>query len=757
MFYALIRKMLWVVTALVSTAELSGAAAEPKLTIDAIFSERAFDTESVSVRFLDAFDGYVRLEKSAESAGGEDIVLRGVDTDERTVLVPAAHLIPAGESSPLKIEDFAFSQDQSRVLIYTNSKKVWRYRTRGDYWVLDRGSRELRQLGHTLPPATLMFAKFSPDAARVGYVHAGNIYVEDVATGEIDQLTDSDSPSVTQGTFDWAYEEEFQLRDGFRWSPDGHRIAFWKIDSSRVGRFPLVDNSRGLYPEVTWIPYPKVGTTNPECEIGVIDVETRETIWLDLPNRESDFYVARMEWIPESSSGTGQLILQQFNRLQNTNHVLVADARSGSCRQVLAERDDAWVDVHDEMQWIGPDEFTWVSERSGWRHLYVVNLVSGEIRQVSSGDWDMIQLLALDQKRQTAYFLASPENAASRFLYSIQLDGTGLARLTPDSEFGDHGYRISADARFALHTQSSLGRPPVVELVSLPGHRSLRVLVDQKKLSQRLAGLRLTSPKFLQVALEDGTSVDAWQILPPDFDPSRKYPLLVYVYGEPAGQTVRDRWGGSNYLWHQLLASRGYVVMSFDNRGTPAPRGRAWRKSVYRQVGVLAPQDQAAALRSLLASSPWIDADRVGIWGWSGGGSMSLNAIFKYPDLYHMAISIAPVPNQRYYDTIYQERYMGLPQDNVEGFREGSPVNFAHQLRGDLLLIHGTGDDNCHYQTMEMLIDELIRHDKQFTMMAYPNRSHSISEGLNTSRHLRTLMMNFVLTHLPPPPNEPSN
>ena len=286
----------------------------------------------------------------------------------------------------------------------------------------------------------------------------------------------------------------------------------------------------------------------------------------------------------------------------------------------------------------------------------------------------------------------------------------------------------------------------------MPAHETVRTLAENKTLKGKIDAIKKGRSEFFRVDIGDGIALDGWCMFPPDFDSTAKYPLLVHVYGEPAGQTVLDRWGGGNHLWHEMLAQNGYIVMSFDNRGTPAPRGRAWRKSVYHQIGVLAPKDQAAAVKEVLRKRPYIDPERIGIWGWSGGGSMSLNAIFKFPDLYKTAIAVAPVSNQRYYDTIYQERYMGLPGDNVDGFTQGSPINFAHQLKGNLLVIHGTGDDNCHYQATEALINELIRHNKPFTMMAYPNRSHAISEGRNTTLHLRELMTRYLKENLPPGP-----
>ena len=364
----------------------------------------------------------------------------------------------------------------------------------------------------------------------------------------------------------------------------------------------------------------------------------------------------------------------------------------------------------------------------------------------------MISIQHIDDEGGYVYFLASPDDATQLFLYRARLDGSGdLERLTPQPR-GTHAYKISPNGRYALHTWSSLGVPEQVELVELPSHRTLRTLADNGALRQKLASLELGHDEFFRVDAGDGVVLDGWRITPPDFDPSKRYPLLVYVYGEPAAQTVVDRWGGFNYLWHHMLAQQGYVVLSMDNRGTPAPRGAAWRKSVYGKIGITAPIDQANALRALQAKWPWLDPTRTGVWGWSGGGSMTLNALFRYPELYRMGIAIAFVANQRFYDTIYQERYMGLPSTNEQGFVDGSPITRAHRLEGDLLLVYGTGDDNCHYQNCEALVNELIRHDKPFDMQIYPNRSHGIYEGENTRRHLYTTMTRYVQEHLPAGP-----
>lgn len=715
-----------------------------RLTIDRIYAGSEFASQSASANWLPDGSGYTTLERAGNSTARQ-IVRHAPDSNEKAVLVSIDQLTPDLETGPISVEGYTFSQDQSRVLIYTNSKRVWRRRTRGDYWVLDRSSNDLRKLGGNGPASTMMFAKFSPKADRVAYVRNRNIYVEEISSGEITKLTETPSDDIINGTFDWVYEEELSLRDGFRWSPDGKSIAFWQLNTEGVPQFPLVNNAAGFYPEVMWFAYPKTGETNPICRLNVVDLRTKAIRYLPLPGDERDNYIARMEW-----AGDRELVIQRLNRLQNTNHVMLIDPASGKQRTVLVEKDEAWLDVRDEMHWInGGSSFTWVSERDGWRHIYLASRAGGKPKLLTHGELDAVQVLSVDEKNKLVYFIASPDNPTQRYLYSVGLDGSGLRRVTPQDQAGTHGYSIAPGGRFAVHSWSSFDVPTVSEIVELPSHKPVKSLATNDRLKKALAKLKREPVEFFRVDIGDGIEMDAWCIKPPGFDKTKKYPLLIYVYGEPAGQTVLDRWGGSSYLWHQLMAQHGYVVMSFDNRGTPAPRGREWRKCVYRKIGDLHPQDQAAAARAVLKERPYLDASRVGIWGWSGGGSSTLHAMFKFPDLYHTGISIAPVPNQRYYDTIYQERYMGLPRDNVEGYRKGSAMNFAAGLKGNLLLIHGTGDDNCHYQTTELLINELIRHNKPFSMFAYPNRTHSIREGKNTTRHLRSMMTQYFLDNLP--------
>jgi dipeptidyl-peptidase-4 len=763
--------------------ELPSGGGAGYLSLERIFSSHEFDVKRFGpVRWLEDGSGYTVLEDSESGAEAKsptscskpqdekpkDIVRYEPETGAREIIVPSTRLIPRGESKPLKIDDYSWSRDGKKLLIFTNTKRVWRKKTRGDYWVLDLASWELQKLGGDAEPSTLMFAKFSPAGRRVAYVCERNLYVQNLKDLQIIQLTNSGSETIINGTSDWVYEEEFFLRDGYRWSPNGRLIAYWQFNTEGVRDFHLVDYTKSLYPKITTFKYPKAGERNSACRVGVISSRGGETRWFDISDDSRNHYIPKVEWAKNSKT----IVFQQLNRLQNINEVISGNVRNKKLRKILTEQDEAWVDVGNSLKWLNNGKsFTWLSERDGWRHLYLVLRSGKKITLLTPGEFDVITVQGIDEESGWVYYIASPDNPTQRYLYRTGLDGSGRAkRITPTDQEGTHKYEFSPDAKWAIHTQSSIDEPPVIDLVRLPGHIRVRVLEDNSELREKIAALKKSPTEFFRIDIGDsrfhggelapsteGVLLDGWCMKPPDFDHRKQYPLLFYVYGEPAGQTVLDRWGGEKYLWHLMLAQQGYLVVSLDNRGTSAPRGRAWRKCIYRQVGILASADQAAATHAIIKSRPYVDPARIGIWGWSGGGSMSLNAIFRYPDLYHTAMAIAFVSNQRFYDTIYQERYMGMPDDNEEGYKNGSPITFAHQLKGNLLIVHGTGDDNCHYQSCEALINELIKHNKHFSMMAYPSRSHSIDEGENTRRHLYELLTRYLKENLPPGPKPIQN
>ena len=734
---------------LLYSAAYSQPADKRILTLDRIFSSSEFRSETFGpARWLEDGSAYTTLEASPANRDSRDIVRYEAASGARSVLIAAASLIPTGSSTPLVIEDYAWSKDGRKLLIFTSSKQVWRQNTRGDYWVFDIAAKRLLQIDKNAAPSTLMFAKFSPDGTRVGYVRENNLYVQDLATGRITQLTHDGSKRIINGTFDWVYEEELDLRDGWRWSPDGDNIAYWQLDTEGVPDYYLINNTDSLYPKITTIQYPVAGQTNSAARIGTVSVLGGQTHWLLVPGDPRNNYIARMDWVGNSK----EVVLLQLNRRQNVLNVMIGDMLSRQVQTILAEKDEAWVDIDvDEIRWLGDgNRFLWISERDGWRHVYSVSGEGGTPQLITKGAFDVISIEGVDEKTGWLYFIASPENATQRYLYRTELNGNGKPeRVSPASQAGSHSYSISPNAAWAFHNYSTISSPPTVDLIHLPDHRVVRMLAPNSATIAKVKDLDVSLPEFVKADIGGGVTLDGWVIKPPHFDAAKRYPVLIYVYGEPASQTVMDRWASTRYLWHQMLAQHGYVVMSFDNRGTPAPKGRAWRKVVYRKIGVLAAEEQAAAAR-VFQSWPFVDPKRIAIWGWSGGGSMTLNQMFRYPDIYQVGMSVAPVTDQHFYDTIYQERYMGLPQDNEEDYRRGSPVTHASGLAGKLLIVHGSGDDNVHYKGTEVLANVLIANKKQFTMMEYPNRRHDISQGPGTLRHLFELLTRFLETNMPP-------
>jgi len=677
---------------------------------------------------------------------------------EKRSLVSVEQLTPSGDTDPLEIDMFSFSEDGEKLLIFTNSEQVWRINTRGDYWVLGLKDNSLKKLGKTRPESSLMFAKLSPDGNKAAYVSEYNIYLEDLGSNEVKALTTDGSRRFINGTFDWVYEEEFACRDGFRWSPDSKSIAFWQLDAEGTGDFFMINNTDSIYSTIIPVEYPKVGQSPSSARIGIIDIASIQTKWMNIEGDPRQHYLVRLEFIP----GTNEFLVQQLNRKQNESKIIRCDAASGNVTVIHTETDPAWVDVMSPdddtydldfkhpIHWLSKGkEFLWISEKDGWKHLYRISIDGQKETLITKGEFDVISLKAYDEKSGLVYFIASPENATQKYLYRTKLDGQGkLEKVTPEGYPGTHSYNISPTAKFARHLFSNYYTRPLGELLSLPKHQAVN---EKESIASRINAVQVEkTTEFFQITTEEGVEMDGWMVKPADFDPSKKYPVVFYVYTEPWGATVADAFGSSrNGLYRGDMRKDGYIYISLDNRGTPAPKGREWRKSIYRKIGVINIKDQAMAAREILKWS-FVDPDRVAVWGWSGGGSSTLNLMFQYPEIYKTGISIAAVANQLTYDNIYQERYMGLPQENLEDFVNGSPLTHAKNLKGNLLYIHGTADDNVHYQNAEMLINELIKHNKQFQVMPYPNRAHGISEGEGTFEHLSTLYTEYLRKHCPP-------
>jgi dipeptidyl-peptidase-4 len=709
------------------------------------------------VTWVDKGAAYLKLEPAAKGSRAQDIVRYETASGKKEIFLAASKLKPEGQDDPLRIESYALSANGRRVLIFTNTQRVWRRNTRGDYWVYDLDSGKLEKLGGDAAAGTLMFAKFSPDGTRVAYVHDHDIYVEELANEAITQITQDGSETVINGTSDWVNEEELDIRDAFRWSPDGRHIAFWQFNTSGVGQYTLIYDlghprgeivtgisypDYGVYPQTMVYPYPEAGTPNSAVRVGVVDAKGGPVVWVKLPGDPRNHYIPQMDW-----AGAGKLVLQQLNRLQNTNRVFVADAATGKATQIFIDQNHSWVQYNHTLPWIdGGKAFLFESEQDGWRHLYRVSLDGSEAKLVTRGKYDVISFGTACPDGQWVYFMASPHNPTQSYLFRTKLDGSGSEDQVSSKRQGTNSYEISPDCSYAIHTFSTIDTPPSTDLMRLPDDKVVRPLLDNSALEKQVKPLSDGETEFLRLDAGGGVKVDAWLMKPPHFNKGKKYPLIVTVYSEPAGMTTQDRWGST---FNRVLTSAGYLVASFDNEGTPAPLGSAWRKAIYGSIGPLSSAQQAAALRSLQHKYKFIDPQRIGVWGWSGGGSETLELMFRYPEEYDVGVSVASVPDQRLYDSIYQERYMGLPQENAKGYKEGSAINFASGLRGRLLIMHGSGDDNVHFQGFELLVNRLIELGKRFDMRVYPGRTHGLSEGRGTRLDVFKNILWYFEDHLP--------
>lgn len=714
-------------------ALLAGAArAQDRLTVERIFSP---DFQLQSLPESRWMAGGQRYSFVDEEDGVTSLVAEDAQTGTKTTLVDGRRLIPAGQSTPIDIEDYAWSADEKKLLIFTNSQPVWRQNTKGRFYVYEVAS------GRLTPVSTAagwqQFAKLSPDGTKVGFVRDNDLWVADLATGRETRLTRDGSETIINGTFDWVYEEELDLRDGWRWSPDGQRIAFWRIDDNPVKPFYWMKDTGSQYAQPISLRYPKAGAPNPTARLGVVEIASGRTTWLQTGN-DSSVYLARMEWAESPT----ELLVQRLNRHQNRLDVMVADARTGATRTLFTETDSAWVNVDDDLSFIrGGRQFIWSSERDGYNHLYLYNRDGTVARQLTRGPWDVTEVFGVDEKNGWVYFSATEQGPQQRHLYRVRLDGSGFARLT--REPGTHSVQLSPETPYYLDTWSRAGVPPVVTLHRTDGS-AVRTLVANAAVRQRVAALGVPAPEMFTFRTSGGVQLNGYMIKPAGFDPAKKYPVLMYVYGGPGSQTVTDAWGGSRYLWHLLMAQRGYLVVSVDNRGTGG-RGRDFEKQTYLDLGTREAADQIEAAR-WLAQQPYVDPQRLAIWGWSYGGYATALTLEQPGSPFKAGIVVAPVADWGLYDSIYTERFMRTPQENPEGYRRSSVIRNVAGLRARLLLVHGSGDDNVHFQNSVQLVDALQAAGKQFSFMMYPDRNHAIANG--RSVHLYTLMTDWITQNL---------
>jgi len=712
-------------------ADRDKALADAELRLKAIYEKRDFAPATFSGQWLADSSGYLILE-SSPSGAAHTVVKYDAKDGKRSVLIVAKQLTVPGTADPLFVEQYMQTPIANKFFLHTRTGN----------WLIERDSGKLTKLPSEVPapPASA----FSPQADRLLFRRGRNLAVLDIASGRITPLTTD---------FDLSQRDNI---DEMQWSPDGERIAFVQSDSSKVRRRPVVHPTDPTYPSVSYQRFARVGTPIPSLRVGVVDREGKSTKWIKLPTDPGTCYINDVSWAGNSK----EILIELLSRSRDHRKFLLASVESGEITTAYEESDPAWVDAsysaNAGLEWIRDGkEFVLLSEREGWRQAFVISRDGKQKRLLTKQKSDIIARGPVDEPGGWFYYLASPENATQRYLFRIRLDGQGEPeRVTPRDQPGTHSYDFSPDRKWAFHTYSTFDKPPMIDLVRLSDHRSMRMLEANAECRERATPFITRPTEFLKLDIGGGVVMDAWMIKPRDFDEKKKYPVFAFVYGEPHGQTVLDDWaGGQNHtMFHRMIADLGYLVVSIDNRGTPAPKGAAWRRAVYGSLGPLSTEEQAAGIKELGRMRSYVDLSRVGIWGWSGGGSNTLNALFRKPDVYQLGIAVAPKPRPELYNAWFQEIFMRTPEVNPEGYRKAAAINFAEGLRGDLLIVHGTGETNTHLPITESLVDRLIELGKRFDYMAYPNRDHGLREGKGTAVHLRMLMTRYLIEHLPPGP-----
>lgn len=699
--------------------------------IKAIYERREFRAAGYSADWTVDGTAFTKLEK-------QELVRYDAATGQRVVIVSRQQLVPEGASQPLSIRDYEFSNGGEAILLGAAAASGGKT----DYWLFDTKQKTLRKILDRVDGYG-SGRGFSPNGTHVLYRKQWGLHALELATDRSVALAEfSDTIGI----------------ESVVWSPDGSKVALVQSDNRDVKRRAMLLPTDPTYPEVSRRPFALIGTPIPVLRVGIVDVAGSPIRWLDIPKEKEGFYVGDLGWAASSD----EILVKKLSRSRDARSFFLANAKTGAARMAYQESDPAWVEAsyatNAGVDWLKEgQEFLLVSEKNGWRQAFVFSRNGKELRSLTPESVDIIQRGIVDETAGWFYYLASPHNATQRYLYRARLDGAGKPeRLTPDDQVGSHNYDFSPNARFAFHTWSTFDTPPVTELVELPSHKTLRVLADNKVIRDRVAPLIPRPTEFFELEIAGGVKMDAWMIKPRDFDPTKKYPVFFFIYGEPHGQTVLDDWNGGqrHTMFHRMLADIGYLVVSIDNRGTPAPKGAAWRRAVYGSLGPLSTKEQAAGVRELGRTRDYVDMSRVGIWGWSGGGSNTLNAMFREPDLYQVGIAVAPKPQPWLYNAWFQEIYMRTRESNAEGYRKSAPINFAEGLQGDLLIVHGSGETNTHIQITEGLVDRLVELGKQFDFMVYPNRNHGLREGKGTPVHLRVMMTRYLIDHLPPGPRD---
>lgn len=634
----------------------------------------------------------------------------------------------------ISFDAYQFSANEEKILLPTQTESIYRHSTRSKFYIYDRATKTTSSLSNDKQ----RLAQFSPDATKVAFVRANNIFIKDLNTDIETQITtDGAVNKIINGATDWVYEEEFAFDNGFQWNSNGTKIAFYRFNEEAVPEFSM-DVFSKLYPSQTRFKYPKAGEANSSVEIYIYDTNTKTTVEAAI-EVEEEFYIPRIKWTKDENI----LSVQRMNRHQNNLDFLLIDAKDGSAKIIFTETDEAYIDVTDNLTFLNDGaHFVWTSEKSGYNHIYLYNLKGKQVRKITKGSYDVTDFYGINETTNTVYFASAERSAMQRDVYAVQLNGKKKRILT--NKTGTNAATFSSNYQYFINEHSNANTPYFFSLFDAQGNE-VRTLKDNANLNKRLSEYALSKKEFFDFTTTEGVNLNGWMMKPHNFDETKQYPVFMYLYGGPGSQQVTDSWGGSNFLWYQMLTQQGYIVACVDNRGTGA-RGSEFKKCTYQQLGKLETEDQIEANR-YLANLPYVDGSRIGIFGWSYGGYMSSLCLLKGADEFKMAIAVAPVTNWRYYDSIYTERYMRTPQENATGYDDNSPINHVSKLKGKYLLVHGSADDNVHYQNTMEMTNALVNANKDFDMFIYPNKNHGIYGGY-TRLHLFRKMTNFIKENL---------
>ncbi|WP_400076694.1 S9 family peptidase [Winogradskyella sp. R77965] len=627
--------------------------------------------------------------------------------------------------------DYSFSDDESKVILTTKSIPVFRRSTLGEFYIYDIASKSVKKVSDDLVQEPTL----SPDGTKIAYGFENNLYVKDLVSDKVEQITnDGEKNKIINGITDWVYEEEFSFVRAFDWNADSNQIAFIRFDETEVPEFSMDVFGSDLYQTQQVFKYPKAGEANSKVSLHLYDLNSNKTQTLKVDKAYQDFYIPRIKWTNDANV----LSAQYMNRHQNELDLWMINTKSMTSNLVLAEEDKAYIDVTFNLTFLEDNSFIWTSEKDGYNHIYHYAKDGKLINQVTNGDWEVTNYYGFNEKANTIYYQSVENGSINRDVYSIKLNGKNKKRLTKTD--GTNSASFSADFTYFINTHSSATTPQEYTLNSAKSGEVVKSIKDNDKLAQKVGDYVTSKKEFSTININDN-DLNMWMIKPADFDATKEYPLFMYQYSGPGSQQVANRWNSTNDYWYQMLAQQGYIVACVDGRGTGF-KGADFKKVTQNELGKYEVEDQIAAAKKL-GALPYIDETRIGIWGWSYGGFMSSNALFKGNDVFKMAIAVAPVTSWRFYDTIYTERYMTTPQENPSGYDENSPINHVDKLKGDFLLIHGSGDDNVHLQNTMRMVEALIQADKQFEWMIYPDKNHGIYGG-NTRLHLYKKMTNFI-------------